>query len=335
MRDGMRRTLVVVSLGLLAVFATGAQAAPPEMTPYVQGPDREPASRPDATLTVLDKAPFSFGLQPPTLTRAVKRKLPAPPKAWDRVILEFTDVPTDDEPWDRVFSVAVGSVELIRGTTPRAAMTVRKDVTEYLPLLGRGGTAVFTTHVGTYVGGHAVTVRLEFYAGEQQVHAPATAVVGSFAAVGIEPGHEETKRHTAVARTRFPATAPKAATVELTTSGHLQGGEFWYLPDRGSTTPPVFHVLVDGTEVATAHAAPYVYALAGFEGQNHSIHPAVWWTAQKQLDIAGVHTGVGEIPPYRAELPAASLALLKGSRTVEVRVDGKGLWITSVSFLLR
>lgn len=326
-------------LGLLLVLAPGAHAAPPpEMTPYVQGPDREPSTPPDATVTVLNKAPFSFGLKPPTLTRTVKTKLPAPAvakaKAWDRVILEFTDVPTDDEPWDRVFSVAVGPVELIRGTTPRAAMTVRKDVTEYLPLLGRGGTALFTTHVGTYVGGHAVTVKLEFYAGEQQVHAPAGAVVGSFAAAGIEPEHEDTKRHTAVAKTRFPAAAPKKAIAELTTTGHLQGGEFWYLPDRGSTTPPVFHLLVDGTEIATAHAAPYVYALLGFTGQNNGLHPAMWWTAQKALDTAGVHTGVGEIPPYRVELPASSLNLLKGQRTVEVKVDGKGLWITSVSFLL-
>ena len=322
---------------LLAVLAPHAHAAPPVMTPYVQGPDVEPATPADATVTVLDQAAFSFGLKPPTLTRSVTRRLPAPAKGteWDRVILELTDVPTADEPWDRVFSVAVGSVELLRGTTPRAAMTVRKDVTEYLPLLGRGGSARFTTHVGTYVGGHEVSVRLEFYAGEQRVTQPAARVVGAFAIAGIEPEHEDVRRHTAVGKTRFPATAPKSAVVELTTSGHLQGGEFWYLPDRGSTTPPVLHLLVDGTEVATAYVAPYVYALAGVEGQNGTVHPLVWWTAHKELDTLGVHTGVGEIPPYRAELPASSLALLTGTRRVEVTVEGKGLWITSVTFLLR
>jgi hypothetical protein len=329
----MRRTLVA-ALGTLALLAPAAHAAPAELTPYVQGPDREPASTPDAVVSVLDKALFSFGLKPPTLVRTVARKLPAPKPEWDRVILSFTDVPTDDEPWDRVFSVAVGNVELLRGTTPRTAMTVRKDVTEFLPLLGRGGVAKLTTQVGTYVGGHKVTVRLEYYAGEQRVVAPAGRVVGAFSNVGIEPEHADKARHSAVARTRFPATAPKSGSVELTTSGHLQGGEFWYLPDRGSTTPPVLHLLVDGTEIGTAHAAPYVYALAGFTGQNGTAHPLMWWTAQRALDTAGVHTGVGEIPPYRATLPAESLALLTGSRRVEVRVDGKGLWITSVTFLL-
>lgn len=332
----MRRTLVAAT-ALLAVLAPHAQAAPPEMTPYVQGPDVEPLSSPDATVTVLDKAAFSFGLKPPTLSRSVTRRLPAPAKGteWDRVILELTDVPSNDEPWDRVFSVVAGSVELLRGTTPRAAMTVRKDVTEYLPLLGRGGPVRFTTSVGTYVGSHQVSVRLEFYAGEPRITAPAAGVVGAIATAGIEPEHAEAQRHTAVAKTRFPATAPKGATVELTTTGHLQGGEFWYLPDRGSTTPPVLHLFVDGTEIATAHAAPYVYALVGFEGQNGTAHPLMWWTGQKELDALGVHTGVGEIPPYRADLPAESLALLKGTRRVEVKVDGKGLWITSVTFLLR
>lgn len=332
----MRRAFLL-AVALLAGAVPSAHAAPAEMTPYVQGPDVEPASSPAATVSVLDRAMFSFGLKPPTLTRSVTKRLPAPKKgtAWDRVILEFTDVPTGDEPWDRVFSVAVGSVELIRGTTPRAAMTVRKDVTEYLPLLGNGGLARFTTHVGTYVGGHKVSVRLEFYAGERRITQPAKGVVGAFATAGIEPDHTDARRHAAAAKVRFPATAPSSATVELTTSGHLQGGEFWYLPDRGSTTPPVLHLFVDGTEVATAHAAPYVYALAGVEGQNETAHPLVWWTAQQQLDVLGLHTGVGEIPPYRAEVPAASLALLKGTRRVEVKVDGKGLWITSVSFLFR
>jgi hypothetical protein len=331
--QAMRRTLVA-ALGLLALLAPTAHAAPPEMTPYVAGPDREPASKPSAVLVVHDKAAFSWGLKPPTIVRTVTRRLPAPPKEWDRVILEFTDVPTDDEPWDRVFSVAVGSVELIRGTTPRTAMTVRKDVTEYLPLLGRGGLAKFTTQVGTYVGGHAVTVRLEFYKGESRVVAPAGSVVGAFSTFGIEPEHKDVSRHRAAAKVRFPSVAPKTGVVELTTTGHLQGGEFWYLPDRGSTTPPVIRLFVDNVEIATAHAAPYVYALAGFERQNGTAHPLMWWTAQKALDSAGVHTGTGEIPPYRATLGAGALALLKGTHRVEVSVEGKGLWITSVSFLL-
>jgi hypothetical protein len=328
----MRRLLLLVlAVGLLTPLT--AQAAPPEMTPYVEGPDRAPASAPDAKVTVLDKALFSFGLKPPTLDRTVTARLPrAKDGGWDRVILTFTDTPTDDEPWDRVFSVAVGKVELLRGTTPRADMTITKDVTEYAAVLT--GTQKFTTSVGTYVGGHRVSVSLAFYDGEQQIHAPRAGVVGAFAGTGIEPEHKDVARRTARATVRFPARAPTGATIELTTSGHLQGGEFWYLPDRGSTTPPVFHLKLDGVEVATAHALPYTYALAGFQGANATEHPLMWWTAQKELDALGVHTGTGEIPPYRATLPADVVGRLTGSHTVEVAVDGKGLWISSVSVLL-
>ncbi len=329
-----RRALCALALGAVAA-APAAHAAPPEMTPYVEGPDREPGVAPTATVTVLDQASFHFREKDVVLYRTVRTRLPkAPAGGWDRVILEITDTPSDDEPWDRVFSVAAGKVELIRGTTPRAAMTLRKDVTEYAAALGAARPVDITTHVGTYVGSHDVSLRLEFYDGVEQVHAPARALVGSFATVGIEPEHEDPTRHTAVARTRFPSTPPASARTELTTSGHLQGGEFWYLPDRGSTTPPVFHLLVDGTEVATAHAMPYLYALVGFEGQNATAHPAMWWTGQRVLDTAGVHTGVGEIPPYRATLPADVLSLLTGARTVELTVEGKGLWISSVTFLL-
>ena len=329
------RPFVVAALALGLAAPLTATAAPVEMTPHVAGPDREPSSAPDAVVTVLDEARFSFGLKPPTLTRTVAKALPkAPDGAWDRVVLEFTDAPTSDEPWDRVFSVAVGQVELVRGTTPRTTMTIRKDVTEYAALLGQGGRQSFTTHVGTYVGGHDVTVRLEYYDDEPQVVAPAAAVVGAFSAIGIEPEHDDPARRYARGTVRFPTKAPASAVLEMTTSGHLQGGEFWYLPDRGSTTPPVFHVKVDGTEVATAHGLPYVYALAGFEGSNDSTHPLVWWTAQQELDRLGVHTGTGEIPPYRVEVPADVLPLLTGKRTVEVTVDGVGLWITGVSVLL-
>lgn len=329
------RALTAAALAGLLVLAPSAHAAPVEMAPYVAGPDREPGVPATATVTVLDKASFHFRENDVVLTRTVRAKLPKPPAGgWSRVLLEITDVPSDDEPWDRVFSVAAGRVELIRGTTPRAAMTLRKDVTEYAAALGSARPVELTTHVGTYVGSHAVTVHLEFYAGVERVYAPARALVGAFATAGVEPEHEDVTRHTAVARTRFPAKAPASARVELTTSGHLQGGEFWYLPDRGSTTPPVFRLLVDGTEIATAHAMPYVYALAGFQGQNTTAHPVVWWTGQRLLDSAGVHTGTGEIPPYRATLPADALPLLTGARSVELTVDGKGLWISSVTFLL-
>ena len=91
---------------------------------------------------------------------------------------------------------------------------------------------------------------------------------------------------------------------------------------------------VDGTEVATARAMPYLYALLGFENGNSTLHPPMWWTAQQAMDKAGVHTGVGEIPSYRATLPVDVVAKLTGNHAIEVTLDGKGLWITSLAFLV-
>src|SRR5207244_2707429 len=69
----------------------------------------------------------------------------------DRVIVEVTITP-DGDPWDRLYGVAINGVEVIRGTTPRTKMTVRKDITEYARLLPRGGNADVSLMLGTYVG---------------------------------------------------------------------------------------------------------------------------------------------------------------------------------------
>ena len=327
------RRLLLLAAGLLLAAPLSAHAAPAELLPYVEGPDQEPSSQPAAVVSIHERTMFSFQIKPAALKRTVTRPLPkAPAGGWDRVVLHYLDQPTADEPWHRVFSVAVGEVEVLRGTTPRADMKLRKDVTEYLSALGPGPRR-FTTEVGTYTGGHLVSVRLEFYEDEARTHAPRKAVVGAFRAVGIEPNHVQADRRRATGRidVRF---RPRAATLELTTSGHRQGGEFWYLPPDGSVTPPVLHVRLDGREIATGRALPYVYAATGVEGGNKTVHPVAWWTAQQHLDKAGVHTGVGEIPPYRVELPADVVAKLAGRHTIQVTVEGKGLWITSVTLLL-
>jgi hypothetical protein len=72
------------------------------------------------------------------------------------------------------------------------------------------------------------------------------------------------------------------------------------------------------------------------------VHGVAWWTAQQVADKLGVHNGTGEIPPYRAALDQADLALLQGARTVRVvqterRVlsGGGQNWPLSVGFLLQ
>jgi hypothetical protein len=324
----MRRSVAVLAASL-CLAAAPAHAEPATLLPHVAGPDVPARTAPVATMTVFDRAPFFFG-KGGALERTVHVQVPK--ATWRRAVLEFTDTPSANEPWDRVFAFSAAGVELLRGTTPRTAMTIHKDVTEYAALLEPGTKVPFTAMVGTYVGSHRVTARIAFYA--EDPPAPAYArVVPAIRTFGIEPGHADKTRHTAKGLARFPRTPPKSAVVELTTTGHLPEGEFWYLPG-GSTTPPVLRVRVDGVEVATARAMPYVYALAGFQNANDDLHPVMWWTAHQALDQAGVHTGVGEIPSYRASLPAGVAASLAGNRKVEVALEGKGLWITSVAFLL-
>jgi hypothetical protein len=144
----------------------------------------------------------------------------------------------------------------------------------------------------------------------------------------------------------FAASPPAAADVELTLSGHGPE-EFWY--QGADHLPRSFDVVVDGTAVATATTLPYTYAQLGFGNANantacsgpgnsvvgDTLHPVMWWAAQRALHLAGVHLGVGEIPPYRASIDAALLPLLAGTRTVEVvQHGGAATWVTSLTVLL-
>ncbi|HVE90898.1 MAG TPA: peptide-N4-asparagine amidase [Actinomycetota bacterium] len=334
----MRSPRPVVALVTALLLAAGAPAAATPAVPSVEGPDVPAASAPGVTVTAFTDEPF-------TCTESGRTKsVSVPAGDWDRIVLVFSSRP-DGDPWDRVFGVAIGGVEVLRGTTPRTAFTVRKDVTEFSRLLPAGGTAAVTLYFGTYVGTILGSVTLELYDDE-----PTSALVRQPAQPVASVAYRSLTGHRAKlsAPVTFPDPAPASASMELTLSGHGQAGEFWYM----SGLPPRFHVLVDGVEVATAVSAPYVYALAGFGNDNantpcagpgtsefgDTVHPVMWWTAHQALDVAGVHTGNGEIPPYRAEIAPSDLALLSGARTVEVVQEGGrdgGRWITSLSFLLR
>ena len=263
-------------------------------------------------------------------TRTIEVPTPTGQPGWDRIIVVYHSWPEGD-PWDRTFSVKVDDVEVLRGTTPRAEFTVRRDITEYSSLLPPGEQVTISAGLDSWVGALHASVSLEFIKEEiPPVHPPAqTAVMGVRGALG---GNGSTIQRDVV----FPDDAPSSATIDVYLSGHGQAGEFWYL--HGG--PPDFNVYADGSHIATLTAMPYVYALLGFEGGNNSVHPLMWWTAQKAMDQAGVHTGDGEIPPYRAELDAADLSLLRGARTIKVvetrtKIDGEGeFWPISVQFLL-
>lgn len=325
---------------MLALAAGLPRAHATPAPPHVEGPD-VPAVTAATTVTVFEDERYVCTEQGRT------RAIDVPDGTWDRIVLELTIAP-DGDPWDRLFGVAIGGVEVMRGTTPRTAMTVSRDVTEYAALMPAGGTADVTLYLGTYIGAMNGTLRLHFYAGEPTaplVRAPSAGVIPALLWRSLSGNGSELE-----ASVTFPDAAPTSAWVELTLSGHGQEGEFWYL---GQKRPRIFHVLVDGQEIATASAMPYVYALLGFGNDNangdngcidgtdelgDTVHPLMWWTAQRGLNAAGVHTGDGEIPPYRALVDPGQLALLSGARTVEVRMENGSpigaRWVTSLAFLL-
>lgn len=331
--------LVALALALLAaVPVAGALplAFPAPLPPLAlpqQGPEVPTVFGPVAVVTALDRSVFSYEEGPHAAI------IDVPAMAWNRVILVFDSTPLGD-PWDRLFSVGIGGFEVLHGTSPRAPFVVKRDISEYAALLPAGGQAQVTAFFSTYVAAQSATVKLEFYDDPTGALFPAhDAALPAWHYAG-QGGHGSR-----VSRSMdFGTQAPSAAVVDIYLTGH-GAEEFWF--GSGYITAPqsrprYFHLLVDGTEVARVVAMPYTYAFLGFAGGNGQagpqeilIHQAMWWTAQQGLDLAGVHLGVGETPPYRAALAADVLPLLQGARSVElVQENGAGFWISGVGFLL-
>lgn len=314
-----RATLLLAAL----LLAPAVGAAP--MPPAAPDPDVPAATAPIHVARPFVDERFSF-------TEGHRTRAVDVPEGWSRVVLVVASRP-DGDPWDRLFGVSLGDVEVLRGTTPRADFTLRKDVTEHASLLPQGGSANVSLFLGTWVGALLASVSLEFYADE-----PTAALVAPPAedALAVARWRYMSGGAVAGATVRFPDEAPSRATLLLTTSGHGPDGEFWWMrvPPKTAT----FRVLVDGQEVGRVVAMPYVYALVGFSNSlvvDTVVHPAMWWSYHRALDAAGVHTGVGEIPAYRADVPEDLLPLLAGERNVEVVQDtGGGTWVTSAAFLL-
>lgn len=268
-----------------------------------------------ATVVAFEDETWSFTAGARTTTIDV-------PTGWDRVIAEYRQRP-DGDPWDRLFRVWIGDVEVLRGTTPRTDFTITKEWTRYASLLPQGGVAPVSVATDAWdrpAFSQHVTLTLRFYDDPAVPEAPASSIAawGSSAACGKS---KETRVVT------FPQTAPTEATLEFFATNH--GDEEANFYGR------YFSVRVDGVEVANFSALPYTYAILGFYGGNDVQHPVMWWTAQRALDAAGVHTGPGEVPPYRVTLTGADAALLHGARNVQVYSSVGGcIWITSAAFLL-
>jgi len=325
------RARVLLAL-ILAASALPAAAGP--AIPAIDGPDL-PALGTPTVVTVFDEAPFECTGSPQTALIQV------PDGPHDRIVLELTVTP-DGDPWDRLAAVAIGGAEVLRATTPRTEMTLRKDITTYSELLPPGGRAEVSLLLSTYVGALLGTVHLEFYADEPTaVAARAPAEVHPVALWGGLNGNGST----ITTDVGLPEAVPAGAELELTITGH-SGAEFWF---TSGWQPRIFRVFADGVQIAEARSMHYTYAFVGFGAGDpyqtcagprtgatgDTLHPLMWWTAQRALDAAGVHLGVGEVPPYRAIVEPDLLPLLSGARTIEIaQVGASATWVTSVSLLL-
>lgn len=247
------------------------------------------------------------------------------PSGWSRVVMEYNQRP-DGDPWDRLFVVLFDRVEVLRGTTPRTDFTIEKDMTRYASLLPQGGKARVTVDTSAWeIGPQYVTLKLHFYddATSMLVEPAAAHAVSAYANRGMCRGTVITTPGVA-----FPESAATSGTMEFFATNH--GNEEAQFFSRH------FDVYVDGEILTRVYVFPYRYAWLGVYGGNDVAHPVMWWSAFRVLDVAGVHTGPGEIPPYRLQLDEDQLAMLAGARTVEVRAQGvyNCLWITSLAFLL-
>lgn len=337
--------LVALALVLTIVLPSTGMAQLTDVTgPPVLVPDQGPEV-PPATDPVAERHPVKSSVRTWGDVGVHTHEMTVPDVAFDRVFLEYTSWPNhpNGDPWDRTFSVGVDGTELVHGTTTRGNFSITEDVTEYLALFEPGETVTVLTKLDTWEdNGIVEDVRFTFHddptapAGD----APAQAVISPFYFDRLT-GPGTTLETTA----SFPDEAPSSAVVELFTSGHGGCGEFWYTCPGNGATPPTFEIRVDGEPVGHVEAVPYVYALLGFDGDDQAgsdseeqaalVNQHLWWSGHKVLDRAGVHHGVGEIPAYRAQLPADLLPLLTGEQTVTVeKVDHGGVWPTSLSFLL-
>lgn len=327
------RTFRTTALAFALVLAlmVPAGAVPMPGVPQNGDPDLPAASAPVAVVTVLENEIWSY-------TAGFRGRDITVPTGWDRVVLEFTQVPLGD-PWDRTFAASIAGVEVLRGTTPRTPMTVEKDVTRYASFLPEGGLSRVEGYTDTYVAAMSVTLRLRFYADATAalVAPPVDAVAKVERFAGLCTGGSFTRS------VAFGDEAPSAATIELFLSGHGPE-EFWFLNTGG---PRTVRVHVGDVEVGRALLLPYTYAFLGFAGpggtmgpQQQQLHTIMWWTAQRGLDKAGVHVNAGEIPPYRVSVHPDDLALLTGTRDVRVSIGpatgsgGSCVWTTSAAFLL-
>lgn len=328
--------LAAAGLASALVPGPGAVHAAPPALPQ-EGPDGPTVLPPDVVLRVFEDEYWVDEEGPRSRTVTI----PVPTQAfWGRILLVYRQWPNEDpatqDPHPRRCSVAINGLEVLRCTTPGTDFTLTREITYYKRHFFYGLPATFTVTTGSfsepgrYQGGQHVRLEVRFWdAGEPTGEAFSGAAGRAFPAWHLAPTCAD-GRALRTAVDFGTATAWGGGTIEVYLAAH-GADEAWWAAGR----QPVFHLALDGTEVAQVLPAPYTYASDPAYGGAYTEAPLRWWTAQRALDLAGIHTGVGELPPYRVAVLPQHLGLYRGVREVTLVGEGGGCdWPASAAFLL-
>lgn len=321
-------------------YAWGTAPATPPLPASEPAPDGKKTVR----VPVLDEVLIPWGAP------GAGADVAFPEGTYNKAELVLHDHP-DGDAFDRLLTVEVDGVEMLRVITPRVDYSVRWDVTPYLSLLSGGTHRVFV-HEESYLGrGHVVSLDVLLHTAKKAPPSMATAIEApyNYAPLGprsgggcagnlgdVNPGYaahiEEARPFT------VPATGEKLRSA--TFYGYLTAHgceEFWYSNLRPS---PVRKITlgIGGETFADFVPKPYIYAFIGGDPNDptwNAIDSAAWNTVQPVLGEHGVHTGEGVIPPYVFDVTDLVRDLGPGTHDLSIRVEnGNGVWFFSGQVLM-
>ena len=324
--------------------ATGAYAwgtAPP--LPSTR-PEPEPDGKKTVRVTALDDVLIPWGAP------GAGADVTFPEGTYDRAEIVLHDHP-DGDAFDRLLTVEVDGVEMLRVITPRVDYTTRWDVTPYLSLLSGGTHRVFV-HEESYLGrGHVVSVDFLLHKGKRTPPSVADAIAAPFNYAHLWPrtgggcaGNvgDVNPAYAAHVDESRPFTVPAAGEPlrSATFYGYLTPHgceEFWYSNLRPSPVRRIT-LAVDGQTFADFVPTPYVYAFVGGDPNDptwNAVDTAAWNTAQPVLADNGVYTGSGVVPPYTFDVTEQVSGLAPGTHDLSIRVEnGNGVWVFSGQVLM-
>lgn len=324
----------------LGAYAWGTAPALPSLPTSQEEPDGKKTVR----VPVLDEVLIPWGAP------GAGADVAFPEGTYNKAELVLFDHP-DGDAFDRLLTVEVDGVEMMRVITPRVDYAVRWDVTPYLSLLS-GGTHRVYVREESYLGrGHVVTLDVVLHTAKKTPPSVASVIEAPYNYVPLGPrsgggcagnlGDVNLNYNAHIDEAR-PVTIPASGgkLKSATFYGYLTAHgceEFWYSNLRPS---PIRKVTLGlgGETFADFVPTPYVYAFIGGDPNDptwNAIDSVAWNTAQPVLGEHGVHTGEGVIPPYVFDVTDLVRDLGPGTHDLSIRVEnGNGVWFFSGQVLL-